>query len=405
MKIQHITSHPDGGAGVACRRIHQALQKAGVGSTVSYSPPKVPFFLGCLYSLILLLQKLQRTTNPIYHSAGVAPGLISVDELNHSDSDIIHLHWISNNALGIGDIAEIRKPIVWTLHDSWPVCGTEHHPDILHGDRRYQTGYTAANRPAASRGIDWDKWVWRRKKHCWRHLTVHFVAPSHWECDILRKSALFGRQTCQRIPNPLDQSIYRPQDQKCCRERFGIASDKKVILFGAQSVHDPNKGMHLLHQALRIIIESNPPGQYHLVTFGYSDGMQNPLPTIDRTDLGEIREETAMAELYNAADVFVCPSIIDNFPNTCMEALSCGTPVAAFAVGGLPDMVRQQQNGYLAEPYDPGQLAQGILYCLEHGDALSANAVKFARTDFDETRIAAQYIKLYRQILDNNTDQ
>lgn len=404
MKIQHVTAYPADGAGIACRRIHQAVQKAGIESTIIYRPQRVPFFWRCLYFLMFLLQKLQRSTNPIYHTQEMVPGLISVDELNHSDNDIIHLHWINNNTLGIADIAKLRKPVVWTMHDSWPVCGAEHHPDVLHGDRRYQTGYTAANRPLTSRGPDWDKWVWRRKKHCWRELNVHFVAPSHWECGVLRDSALFGHLSCQKISYPLDQNIFQPLDQKHCRERLGIALDKKVILFGAQSVSDPNKGMYLLLQALQIISKSGSPGQYHLVTFGGNGNLPNPLP-IAHTNVGKIREETALAELYNAADVFVCPSIIDNFPNTCMEALSCGTPVAAFAAGGLPDMIRQKQNGFLAAPYDPDQLAQGILYCLAHHDALSANAVKFAGADFDEAKIAAQYIKLYRQILEGVTDQ
>ena len=61
---------------------------------------------------------------------------IDVNWINQFDCDVVHLHWINNNMLSIRDIARIKKPIVWTMHDRCPCCGVEHHPNVLENETR-----------------------------------------------------------------------------------------------------------------------------------------------------------------------------------------------------------------------------------------------------------------------------
>ena len=121
--------------------------------------------------------------------------------------------------------------------------------------------------------------------------------------------------------------------------------------------------------------------------------------------LGKLRDDTTLALAYAAADVFVVPSLQDNLPNTVMEALACGTPCVGFNIGGMPDMIEHQQNGYLAQPYETEDLAQGIAWVLEdqkRGDRLSQRARAKVEQAFTLQHQAAQYFELY-QSLTNKT--
>ena len=109
----------------------------------------------------------------------------------------------------------------------------------------------------------------------------------------------------------------------------------------------------------------------------------------------------SLALLYSAADVFVCPSREDNLPNTVAEALACGTPCAAFNVNGLPDMIEHRKNGWLARPFDPGDLAEGIRWLTGHShqEELRREARKKAVEKYNLTAMEARYVALYADVL------
>ena len=110
-----------------------------------------------------------------------------------------------------------------------------------------------------------------------------------------------------------------------------------------------------------------------------------------------------MALVYAAADVFVAPSLEDNLPNTELESLSCGTPVVAFYIGGMPDMVRHEKNGYLAPGFDTAELANGLLWVLkdkERWAGLSDEARNTVVRSFTLQRSASRYLDLYQEMLE-----
>lgn len=398
MKILHVTTSLYGGAAIAARRINRALNVAGESSSVLsslYPDWDIPFHYKVLRKGINTILGRRHTANPVgcfSHNFFSAEPVLSL--INSSDAEVVNLHWIGNNLLSIKDISRIRKPLVWTLHDTWAQCGTEHYPNVLENDRRYIDGYSRHNFPVSSSGIDVDKWVWLWKKHCWKNLQVHFVAPSGWMARSVRESALFGKYPCSLIPNALPVDCFRPLDRMEQRRRWGIPESRRVILCGADSLDNRVKGFSYLLEALGLLRQQRLLDEVTLVSFGRHAGPLSGLD-MDCRNCGFVDSEEAMASLYNAADLFVCPSIIENLPSTCIEAILCGTPVAAFRTGGVPDIISPGINGQLAQPFEPQSLAEAMLAGLALGRVDSA---AFAAR-YEPRAVAEQYLALYRQIL------
>ena len=405
MKIMHLSATSSGGAGIAAKRIVEAvntytdadaylLTHKEFGTVPDCSAP--PFFFRVKGKIESIVLSCCRTDNHIFHSLGMfGSGL--VDFINHSDADIVHLHWINDQFLSIRDIAKIKKKIIWTQHDSWAFCGAEHHPDIVRGDKRFQEGYSSDNLLSGSRGIDLDKLIFLWKKYCWKDQKFNFSAPSIWEADLLKKSYLFHSCDCAVIPNCVNTDCFVPQDKTAARKKWDLPFDRPVILFGAVSLQDKNKGSQYLLEAVKKLNKSIP--DFLLVCFGKGDMEIFTEQGIDCITVGSVHKDEQLSSLYNAADVFVCPSIVENLPNTCVEASACGIPVSAFRTGGIPDVVQHQETGFLASPFDTGELAEGIGYCLAHKDTLGAEARKHVLKNFSMPVAGEKFYKLYEQIL------
>ena len=104
-----------------------------------------------------------------------------------------------------------------------------------------------------------------------------------------------------------------------------------------------------------------------------------------------------MPLLYNAVDVIVVPSRYENLPNVAIEAMSCGTPVVAFAQGGCVDIIDHKQTGYLAQPYDTTDFREGILWCLDNSNKCSQAAIDKVNDNFSMTVVAQKYREIYEK--------
>jgi glycosyltransferase involved in cell wall biosynthesis len=208
-----------------------------------------------------------------------------------------------------------------------------------------------------------------------------------------RQSSLFAKRRIEVIPNGLDTEIFKPVHKHAARERLGIPSENPVLLFGTKVVTDPRKGWDLLCAALRGL-----EGPYTLLVFGQGNACIENAPHITVCQLGSFEGDQSLALIYSAADVFVCPSREDNLPNTVAEALACGTPCAAFAANGLPDMIDHRKNGWLAKPFDSTELAEGIRWLAEHPqpDQLRHAARGKALSDYSMTVMGDRYMALYQ---------
>ena len=149
---------------------------------------------------------------------------------------------------------------------------------------------------------------------------------------------------------------------------MNIDSNETVIAFGAITVDSPYKGWAYLQKALALLMQTSPAANISVLIFGsgYRKEIADAIPFNVRF-MGYLKDEYSTALVYNAADVFIAPSLAEAFGYVVMEALSCGTPVVGFDVGGIPDMVKHKENGYLARYKDAEDLAEGVRYCINNG--------------------------------------
>jgi glycosyltransferase involved in cell wall biosynthesis len=349
-------------------------------------------------TLVKLLVNRLKTTNPIIHSSAVIPS-DWVKRINASDADVIHLHWVAGEMLSIADIGKIKKPIVWTLHDMWAFCGAEHYTEEF----RWQEGYKRGNRPAYESGFDLNRWVWERKRSHWNQ-PLHIVSPSRWLADCVRESELMRGWPVTVVPNCLDTNKWQPLEQPLARELIGLPQGVPLLLFGSMGGgRDPRKGFDLLVQALKNLDVSIP--SLELVVFGQ-------LAPLDSVDLGfpihyigHLHDDLSLRALYSAADLLVVPSRQDNLPNTAVEAQACGTPVVAFDVGGLSDIIVHKETGYLSQDFDTQDMAAGVEWVLERRESgdMRLAARDRAERKFSGPVVSKQYRLVYAtEIAGNN---
>ena len=414
-----IVSNTDAGGGAAngALRLCECLNRVGVSSTllvvktqtssrfVTVGLCKKSLLKKVMYRLYSYVEryffKSFSTTNTIQHSLNFISN-IDVDYINNTDCDIVNLHWICFDTLNAKDIAKINKPIVWTMHDSWPACGAEHHPNILENDERYKQKYTRLNKPKSTKGVDLCRIAWKYKYKHLHNKKITFTAPSEWEANVLRQSSLFGHRKCVRIPNLLGQEVFKPvsvETKKSLRLIFGLSENKRTICFGAAgfgTTKSDLKGGWYLKEALTNLQHKD---LYQIVVFGPKQGVLFDNLGIQVLYTGFQTNSEILSKFYGMCDVFVCPSIIENLPFTILESMSCGLAVVGFNQGGIPDLIQHKKNGYLAKCYDFMDLKSGIEDCFENLNVYQNESLEIVKKDYDSDIITKQYIDLFKEVI------
>ena len=345
----------------------------------------------------ILYKLFFKTTNNILHTTNFNSET-DINWINNSEFDIVNLHWISG-VISNKDIAKIKKPVVWTMHDSWPCCGAEHHPNVIENDNRWKEGYFRKNKPKSTKGIDLCLKVWKQKKKYLGTKNIVFTAPSKWEQDVLKSSALFGHCECKVIPNIIDHSIFYPKNKNAVKKLLNIPNDKTILGFGAAYDIDNPKSMKGSYYLLQTLSKLKNPEQYFIVIFGPAGESFTRNVSLPFFASGYIRNSHILSCIYSACDIFINTSLIENMSYTNLEAISCGVPVVAFDVGGTSDIVVHKENGYLATPYNTDELLEGIEWCKVNLKRLSKECNKKSLKDFDEDQTINKMLQAYNEAL------
>jgi glycosyltransferase involved in cell wall biosynthesis len=370
-----------GGAARASYRLHKGLQNIGINSQMlvqeknsddkTVLAPRIRMFQGIARSKLTfdaLPLKFYRQRSENIFSLQWLPDRV-IPKIAAINPDIINLHWISGAFVHIETLAKVKRPLLWTLHDMWAFTGGCHYSGDC--DRYTQSCGTC---PQLGSKKDWDlsRWVWKRKISAWKKLNLTIVTPSSWLAKCARASSLFQDLRIEVIPNGVDIQTYRPIERRVARKLLNLPEDKQLVLFGSlRATSDNRKGFHLLQPALQELSKSGWKDRLEVVIFGASQPEDPPDFGFQAHYVGTLNDDLSLSVVYSAADVFVLPSIEENLANTVMEAIACGTPCVAFNIGGMPDMIDHQKNGYLAQAYRIEDLAQGINWVLENQERAS----------------------------------
>lgn len=402
MKVALLNTYPHGGAGVACRRLAQALPAAGVEAhmlTRDEVGKKWPFYAERLSFLPYEKDKSVRFS---FSPANFGTDLRSNKVVQQAD--VIHLHWINQGFLSIQNIAQLAslgKPMVWTLHDMWAFTGGCHYSGDCRHFERGCGDCPYLRRPGSA---DLSNRIFLQKQRYFPK-NIQFVTCSGWLAGLARESALLHDYPVTDIPNPIDTAVFAPvtdAGRQAYRQALGVPPGTWLLLFVAMKTSEIRKGFHLLKKALEHLKASNPELALHIMVLGKSDPDALSALPYPVHALGLVQDVDTLTKAYGAADVFAIPSLEDNLPNTVMEALACGVPVVGFQTGGIPEMVQSGDQGFLAAQGDTEAFANGILNVLEGAVPHSAyrlSARRKATEQYAHSVVAGKYKALYEKAL------
>jgi len=410
MKILIInTSDIQGGAARAAYRLHKSLLAQSIDSqmlvqskssddfTVVNEDKKLRKYFNKLRPVIdsIPVRFYKGRTKTLFSTSWFGFSNI-VDKINEINPDIVHLHWICGGMMTVEDIAKIKAPIVWSLHDMWAFTGGCHYDEECKGYEK-----SCGNcKVLGSKEKDLSRKIFNRKRKAFEaKKDITIVGLSSWIHECSKSSTLLKEKKHRNLPNPIDTNIFKPFDKEKSRELWSLPKDKKLVLFGAMgATSDPRKGFEELSEAMQKLDKNQ---DIEFVVFGSSEPKESQNFGFKTHYLGYLHDDVSLVTLYSSVDVMMVPSLQENLSNAIMESLSCGTPVVGFDIGGNSDMIEHKTTGYLAKPFDATDLKYGIEWVLNNKnyDKLYKNAREKILKEFDSKIVAQKYIKLYKEIL------
>lgn len=325
-----------------------------------------------------------------------------IEKIKEYDPDVIQLHNIHGFYLNVEQLfaylREAGKPVVWTLHDCWPMTGHCAYFDYVGCEKwKDQCRQCALHRSAYPYALfkDNSKENYNRKKrmlgnHSIPNMTI--VTPSDWLAGLVKESYL-KEYPVKVIHNGIDVNrfnLLQPQNEAGIRElREKHNAEKKFVVLGVANMWEERKGYPYFLKLADELGEA-----FQVILIGVDKKKRKELPGnvmgIGRTDSVE-----ELAAYYAMADVFVNPTLEDNFPTTNLEALACGTPVITFATGGSVESV-DESTGRIVEKGSLEGLKQAILDLKAH--PIPAEVCRKKGLQFDKYDRFAEYVELYRSL-------
>ena len=301
------------------------------------------------------------------------PGIDLSDYVVKHNFDVINLHWISNflSPVSIKKLLATGKPVIWTLHDQNAFTGGCHYSA---GCEKYTDDcYQCPQLQEDHFHIPWH--VLQTKKALLKDENITVVSPSQWMADCARKSSLFKHKRIEVIPNGIDVDHYQVKHRLVAKRDLNIPSDCFVISYCSSNIDEKRKGLNLLLEALKIFLEDEIVSELSLnnriLLLCIGDQKNFAIDCdIPKTELGFTVDQEMVATALSGSDVMVLPSLEDNLPNTIIEAFLCKTPVIAFNIGGIADLISDGDDGLLIDDIHASSLANALTFAILNRDKI-----------------------------------
>lgn len=315
--------------------------------------------------------------------------------------DVINLHSVNRYSIARLDrdiavpLSEIA-PVAWTLHDMWPLTGCCGY--TIDCEKEKSCGWEITRKMFSSESAATEHGPVadeaRSLKSCGSRLS--FISPSQWMAD-QAVDVFHGYFNSDAMPNGLDLDEFQPISTASAREALGLSVSGKLMLGVVSQTQMKRKGARFLIDAVQQL-----GADCRLCLAGaVSPSQKNDWPD-DVIYLGPIGDSRLLRLAYSAANATVVPSLMDNLPNVLLESLACGTPCIGFRVGGIPEVIRDNQNGFLAEEGNASDLAQQMGKVISMNDdehrTLRNQCREDAERRFGQECAAAGYIKLFEEL-------
>jgi len=274
----------------------------------------------------------------------------------------------ANKFLNAKNIYELHKktnaPIFWLMYDMAPFTGGCHYAWECKG---YQN--QCGNCPGlySSDPYDFSYENILFKKEYIGKTTIEILAASEWQTEQAKRSSLFRNNAVHKVLLSVNSDVFKPADKKTVRMKLNIPGNKKIIFFGSVGLTEKRKGMYYLIESLKLLRQKTDntvvrlTDEIILLIAGREiEQVAFSLP-FEYHYLGMLNNTYGIASAYQAADVYVCPSIEDSGPMMINQSIMCGTPVVSFEMGVALDLVVTGKTGYRAKLKDTGDMAKGIL--------------------------------------------
>lgn len=379
-KIVHIAFSDDkGGAAIAAYRLHRAMFEYGLDSKMvvfekKRNDPEIVTIYKNKFEAILYKIKIyifadngfiKDQEKGYFYKYNIGSFLRHNEEIN--EADIIVLHWISRGLVSIKNIQNLLddgKKVYWVMHDMYPFTGGCHHS---HECEKYKDDCSLC--PYKHVGLNRAINNLRIKSILKNYKNMHWIAPSKWLYKRALESKVINSSNLYCIPNVISNNFCY-QDKIFSRRKLGLQEDKKYVLFGADGVlNNPYKGLDLFVNMLNALFDkyADIRNDIEILIFGSNENLEliNRLPYTLHF-MGVVHDEKVMNYIYNAADAFVSASLAENYPLTIQEASFCGTPVVAFDVGGIGDIIDSSSKGKLIHDFNVYDMADSVYEMLFH---------------------------------------
>lgn len=418
MKVLIVnTSESTGGAAVAAHRLMDALRTQDVeaemlvchkssNSPLVHTPHNRWWLKWCfLWERLVIFFHLHFSRKGLFAIDIANAGTDITQRPEFLTADVVHLHWINQGWLSLRSIQRILqsgKPVVWTMHDLWPVSAICHYAEDC--TRFQDTCGHCPLLPGNGGTHDLSHQVWLKKQHTYHMGHLTFVACSQWLAHQARTASLAQGHTVVSVPNAIDTRVFRPTNRQAARAALGLPSDPhlKIVLFVAQQITNLRKGGPFLIEAFQKLLAAHPDYRNNTAILILGGAAEQYISAFDVPvfPVGYTETVERIVQTYNAADLFVIPSVSDNLPNTIMEALACGLPCVGFAAGGIPEMIDHKITGYVAGAQDTADLAAGLHWVLQQ-DAQQLQAAALAKVHrcYSQQSVAQQYLQVYQRAI------